>query len=126
MEHVDRLGEHVAVELAFDSIGFDQLTGTVDDARIELWVCEYVGAEEIDGDVTERLVAWEQVCAVEVAEDPVKVFLVWVSKCSLFRAMRRLTTCSFHTAQACSVALSTSTLPLPKLSLTFAVKLPPT
>jgi hypothetical protein len=36
------------------------------------------------------------------------------------------TICSFHTPQACNVALNTSTLPRPKLSLTLAVKLPPT
>jgi hypothetical protein len=36
---------------------------------------EYDGAEEVEGYVAEGLVTWEQVCTVEVAEDPVEIFL---------------------------------------------------
>jgi hypothetical protein len=42
-------------------------------------MCEDMGAEEVDGDIPQRLVAREQISAVEIAKDPVEVFLKQVS-----------------------------------------------
>lgn len=75
MEHVDRLGEEFAVEVATGTFGRDEIAGAIDDAAVELSVVEDGGAEEVDGDLAQRLVTGQQVGAVEVAEDPIEVFL---------------------------------------------------
>jgi hypothetical protein len=40
---------------------------------------ENKGSEKLDGNIAEGLVAGEKVCAVEVAEDPVEIFLARIS-----------------------------------------------
>ena len=59
IEHLHRLFEHSAVQVSASTISIDQIAGAVDDAWVKLGVLEDDGAEEADGDVTQRLVAWE-------------------------------------------------------------------
>lgn len=75
MEHVDGFRERFGVQVAPRSVGSDELASTIDNAFVELGVFEDYGAEEDDRDFSKGLVSWEQVGAVEVAEDPVEVFL---------------------------------------------------
>ena len=79
VEHLHRLFEHSAVQVATRAISVDQVAGAVDDAWVELCVLEDDGAEEVYRDFAERLMSWEQVGAVEIAKDPIEVFLYFVS-----------------------------------------------
>ena len=75
VEHVDSLLEHIAVQITAGTVNGNQLACAVDDAAIELSMLEDERPEEIDRDLTKGLVARKEVGAVEVAEDPIEVFL---------------------------------------------------
>jgi len=75
MEHVDRPREELAIEVAASALGGNEVAGTVDDALVKLGMVKDGGAEEADGYLAERLMTRQQVRAVEVAEDPIEVFL---------------------------------------------------
>jgi hypothetical protein len=79
VEHADRLPEHVAIQFAARAISCDQIAGTIDDARVQLRMLEDYRTKEVYRELAEGLVSWEQVGTVEVAEDPVQVFLQLVS-----------------------------------------------
>src|SRR5690242_5790809 len=79
VEHVDCSGEDFAVEVVARPVSSNKITSTVDNAFVEFGVVKDDGSEEVDEYFAERLVSWKEVGAVEVAEDPIEVFLWRVS-----------------------------------------------
>lgn len=79
VEHVNRLGEHLAVKVSTRPVSSDEIASAIHNAGIQFCVFEDDGAEETYRNFAERLMSWEQVGAVEIAKDPIEVFLYFVS-----------------------------------------------
>jgi len=76
MEHGDSLGEYLAIEVLPGSVDSNEITGAIYNAELELTVLKDDRSEDVDGDLAQGFLLGEQIGAIEVAEDPVDVFLI--------------------------------------------------